>query len=318
MPSDLPGRAGPRGSHAGAAPGAALAGAESPGRVLPFGAFYGRPDVRRAAPGLEVAVLDADPHRVVERHAHAEAHFVFVLAGLYVSTAAGAPAVSAGPLLVYNPAGTTHRDRFEALRGASRRGGPQFEGRFLTLSVGADLVDAAATDGRAPEAATVLRDPDALALARRLARAVTGDESGREALLGESLALTLLAAAAPGRRSERTDVAAAPPRWLAVARELLDDRCGEAVRVADLARAAGVHPVHLARVFRRHLGCTPGEYLRHRRFERAAVLLRETARPLSDVALSCGFADQSHLAHAFRRHAGITPRAYRRAEDRSP
>jgi hypothetical protein len=48
--------------------------------VLPFGTFYGRPDVRRSAPGLEVAVLDADPHRVVERHGHEEAHFVLVLA----------------------------------------------------------------------------------------------------------------------------------------------------------------------------------------------------------------------------------------------
>jgi hypothetical protein len=57
--------------------------------VLPFGTFYGRVDVRRHAPGLEIAVLNADPHRVVERHSHEEAHFVLVLSGLYVSTAAG-------------------------------------------------------------------------------------------------------------------------------------------------------------------------------------------------------------------------------------
>jgi AraC family transcriptional regulator len=69
--------------------------------------------------------------------------------------------------------------------------------------------------------------------------------------------------------------------------------------------------VHLARVFRRHLGCTPGDYLRRRRLERAAVLLRETARPLSDVALHCGFADQSHFANAFKRHTGVTPGSYR-------
>jgi carbonic anhydrase len=64
-----------------------------------------------------------------------------------------------------------------------------------------------------------------------------------------------------GREPDRGDAAATPPRWLAVARELLDDHCGEAVRVAERARAAGVHPVHLARVFRRYLGCTPGDYL---------------------------------------------------------
>ena len=83
------------------------------------------------------------------------------------------------------------------------------------------------------------------------------------------------------------------------------------MRVAEFARAAGVHPVHLARVFRQYLGCTPGDYLRRPRLERAAVLLRETPRPLSDVALSCGFADQSHLANAFKRHTGVTPGAYR-------
>jgi AraC family transcriptional regulator len=139
---------------------------------------------------------------------------------------------------------------------------------------------------------------------------VAADASGDEGLLalhGESLALTLLAAVAP----DRSRRGATPPAWLAVARELLDDRCGEAVRIAELARAAGVHPVHLARVFRRHLGCTPGEYLRRRRLERAAVLLRETARPLSDVALGCGFADQSHFANAFKRHTGVTPGTFR-------
>ena len=82
--------------------------------VLAFGTFYGNVNVRRCAPGLDVAVLDVDPHRIVERHSHEEAHFVLVLDGLYVSSASGADAISRGPFLVFNPAGTTHRDRFEA------------------------------------------------------------------------------------------------------------------------------------------------------------------------------------------------------------
>ena len=83
------------------------------------------------------------------------------------------------------------------------------------------------------------------------------------------------------------------------------------MRVAELARAAGVHPVPLARVLRQYLGCTPRDYLRRRRLERAGVLLRETARPRSDVALSRGSADRSHLSTAFERHTGVTPGAYR-------
>lgn len=57
--------------------------------ILPFGSFYGREDVRRSDPGLELSLLRVDPHRIVERHSHDEAHVVLVLDGLYVSTADG-------------------------------------------------------------------------------------------------------------------------------------------------------------------------------------------------------------------------------------
>jgi len=249
-------------------------------------------------------VLDADPDRVVERHAHEEPHFVLVTEGLYISSAVGAPAVSVAPLLVYNPGGTVHRDRFEWRDGTRGR---RFEGRFLTLSIDTSLASAASADGRLPIVATALTAPEALTTAHRLAHALTSAAPDESGLAAESLALTLLAAAATSRDAR----AGSPPGWLSVARQLLDDRCGEAVRIADLAAAAGVHPVHLARVFRRYMGCTPADYLRQRRLERAATLLRATRRPLSDIALHCGFGDQSHFANAFKRYAGVTPRAYR-------
>lgn len=173
-------------------------------QVLPFGEFYGTLDTRRHAPGLEFSVLNADPYRVVERHSHVDVHFAFVLDGLYVSSADGAEAVSSGPQLIFNPAGTTHTDRFET---RSR----VIDGRFLTLSV------------------------------------------------------------------------------------------------------AGVHPVHLARVFRKFTGCSPAEFVRQRRLERAQVLVRDTMRPLADIAASCGYADQSHFSNVFRRETGHTPGTCRMA-----
>lgn len=72
-----------------------------------------------------------------------------------------------------------------------------------------------------------------------------------------------------------------------------------------------MHPVHLTRTFRRFFGCTPGEYLRERRLEKAASLLAGSRLPLSEVALESGFADQSHLAKAFKRAYGVTPSEYR-------
>jgi AraC family transcriptional regulator len=171
-------------------------------------------------------------------------------------------------------------------------------------------MDLSRREGRVLEIATAVRDVRTIALAERLARACHA-HSTDATLLREALALSLLAAVSPDRAAAA--VLSSPPGWLAVAREQLDDRCDEAVRIAEIAQACGVHPVHLARVFRRYLGCSPGDYLRRRRLARSSVLLRETDRPLSDIALSSGYSDQSHLAKAFKADTGLTLMTYRQS-----
>jgi AraC family transcriptional regulator len=101
------------------------------------------------------------------------------------------------------------------------------------------------------------------------------------------------------------------PIWLARARELIHDSFHEPIRVAEIARLVNIHPVVLARGFRVHLGISPGGYLRRLRLDWAASELKVTERPVSDIALEAGFADQSHFTRAFRRYAGLTPRQYR-------
>ncbi|MFZ2988917.1 helix-turn-helix domain-containing protein [Ideonella sp.] len=266
---------------------------------LPFGGFYGRLDRRRHAPGMDIALLDVDPHRVVERHSHDEAHFVFVLDGLYASKAAGAPALSAGRALIFNPAGTTHRDRFEARERV-------MGGQFLTISVASDLVQAAQQEAGVAPQAIALKAAGALALAERLTTEL-GHEGVDAALTHESLVLALLAEVATQRAREWRDA----PAWLTIARERLDDALGEEIRMAEIASVAGVHPVHLARVFRQFVGMTPADYLRQRRLACARTLLRETRRPIAEIALACGFVDQSHFTTAFRRACRQTPGAFR-------
>jgi AraC family transcriptional regulator len=268
--------------------------------VLPYGQFYGRFQAMRHVAGFELAVLDADPTRHVERHSHEEAHFVLLLDGLYRSTALGAPALSVGPTLVYNPPGTTHRDRFEP-----REGG--VAGRFFTLSVAAHRLGTAELHSPLLGAATCLSPREGVAIARRIVvECARWDRCSP--LAAEGLALELLALVSRRRQSDETRA----PGWVVAARELLLDRLDDDLRIDEVARAARVHPVHLARVFRRVYGRTPGDFVRHHRLERAASLLRETRRPISEVALSSGFADQSHLSHAFKRRFGVTPGAYRR------
>ena len=80
-----------------------------------------------------------------------------------------------------------------------------------------------------------------------------------------------------------------------------------------VARAAGVHPTHLMRVFRRFHGCTLGDYVRQRRIDFACGRLTATDAPLVEVALAAGFCDQSHFTKTFKRATGLTPSEYRKA-----
>ncbi len=102
------------------------------------------------------------------------------------------------------------------------------------------------------------------------------------------------------------------PRWLADARSYLHDP-GQVGSLSELATAVGVHPVTLARGFRKAYGCSVGAYLRWLRVARAAHELTETDAPLAEIALAAGFADQSHFSNVFRREMGLSPSAFRRA-----
>jgi len=81
-----------------------------------------------------------------------------------------------------------------------------------------------------------------------------------------------------------------------------------AIRIADLARDAGVSERQLERRFRARVGLTPRMARRIARFLRAThILSRNPDTPWQDMLLACGFYDQPHLIHEFRTFAGVTP-----------
>jgi AraC family transcriptional regulator len=228
------------------------------------------------------------PEDEVARHTHLEAHFVLVLAGGYMSSAVGAPLVSSAPLLVFNPPGTTHQDRF--LHG---------RGEFLAVSGGE-----ATAQGRA----IAVTDPAAHFLARSIARDLRMGTGSRFSLEARALSLTA-AVTSPG--DEHALGATQPPGWLRTAFELIFLGDDPGLTVQDVAVAVGVHRVHLARVFRTFLECAPGEALRGRRLERAAAVLGHTTASLAEAADATGYADQAHMTRAFRQRLGSTPSAWR-------
>ncbi|HWC64958.1 MAG TPA: AraC family transcriptional regulator [Thermoanaerobaculia bacterium] len=92
---------------------------------------------------------------------------------------------------------------------------------------------------------------------------------------------------------------------------LIDRSFPTPVGVSALARRLGVSVSTLAHEFRRQERCSIGEYVRRRRLEFARRLLRETAIPISSVALEAGFCDQAHLTREFKKAFGIPPAAFR-------
>ena len=91
----------------------------------------------------------------------------------------------------------------------------------------------------------------------------------------------------------------------------LDAHAADDIDLAEAAAQAGLSSFHFLRVFRAVLGVTPHQYLIRARLRRAARLLADPARSITDIALDVGFADLSNFVRTFHRAAGVSPGAFR-------
>lgn len=126
------------------------------------------------------------------------------------------------------------------------------------------------------------------------------------ALTVDSLIWELLAAASGFQMLER-----GAPHWWQRMLDRVHDEFQRELRISDLAHEADVHPVHLARVFRRRYRRTPGEYVQRLRVRFASERLSLSDEGIADIAADAGFADQSHLTRIFKRYARMSPGQFR-------
>ena len=132
--------------------------------------------------------------------------------------------------------------------------------------------------------------------------------------LGLALAASVLAWGGTGDARSRTprDGPKARQKVLAAITRIEQASAGN-LRLADLAAGAGLDPFSFLRLFKRETGVTPYRFLLQTRLRRAIELLRDTSRPITDIAFDVGFGDLSNFINAFRREVGVSPRGYRRA-----
>jgi AraC family transcriptional regulator len=94
---------------------------------------------------------------------------------------------------------------------------------------------------------------------------------------------------------------------------MMHARLATRLTIADVARECRLTPSYFAKAFRRTTGMSPLQYLTDLRVQKAKSLLQSSTLPLADIAIICGFGDQSYFTRVFTRSVGTSPGAWRRA-----
>lgn len=107
------------------------------------------------------------------------------------------------------------------------------------------------------------------------------------------------------------EVSRTAPLWLERAKDAVQSDFERGISLQDLAAEAEVHPVHLAREFRRRYGCSVGEYIRRLRIEAACHRLTHSDASIAEIALNTGLSSHAHFSRTFTVLTGVPPRRCR-------
>jgi AraC family transcriptional regulator len=238
--------------------------------LLSFGAFNGEQCAAIDADGISLAEFADRAEERIERHTHESAHFQFILKGAYITSARGLADVCGPPTVIFNPAGTTHRDRFHT------RGGT-----FLTLSIDQSIVRQVGGHRALCERALGFSHGEVPWLGARLYRELRMPDDDSPAII-TGLGLELLSNVV----RKRLRGARGPARWLTAAFDMIQECSSEKLTLQGMASAAGVPPISFGRCFRKAFGCSAGEMLRRTRVARAEELLRRRTLPIGVMPLT--------------------------------
>lgn len=265
-------------------------------------------DWARFQPGALAGITLMKAHfteHAFERHSHETYSVGVTLSGVQTFHCGGSLHASLpGDVILFNP-----DEAHDGQRGTQEGFG------YAMLYVPADVMQecrdrdagiAPALHFRAP----VVRDA---AMGRELHRAIGAAGQGQESLRAQELTRTVLTRLLQrhGQAVSAHRPAAAGAARMNRVRDFICGHFDQDLTVEALAREAGLSRVHLTRAFTRQFGMPPHIYLNAVRIHRAQDALR-AGRPLAEVAVACGFADQSHFSRRFKGSVGLAPGAWLR------
>lgn len=242
--------------------------------------------------GIHLAATDYEPHESQPNHCHNTTSITLVLAGaVEESTRFGTHTGRVCSVLV-KPGEVYHADRY----------GPAPVRTFQVilnprrLPVAMPTLEYGWHEAGAPARAMI----DLLTMAR--------SDTGNDRHAVETAVSDLLATVS----AENGPDTSTAPSWITDLTARIDCHPETRVSVQALAEAHRLHPVSVARSFRRHVGCSITNYVRRRRVVRACRLMQSGDRNLAEIALLAGFSDQAHLTRTFRTELGLPPARFRR------
>ena len=233
-------------------------------------------------------------------HSHADARVVVLLRGTFEERYENSTRLCTTGTAIYRPPGERHSQVFTSERGS-----------YVSAAIperwfaDVDCSDLLSNRG------TAVRNHRVAHLGRMISVAAARTDRWSNASVA---GLVLQVLAEIGRH--RSIVSSSRQPWIDRVCEAIKRQPGASWPLAKVAALAGVHPSHLVREFRGHVGTTVGEFVRSERLEAARRLIERTPIPLAEVSIAAGFYDQGHLGRVFKGTYGLTPAEYRRAARR--
>lgn len=265
--------------------------------ALPAGIFHGTVSGYRQLQGFTLVETQYYGKVQIPSHWHERAYFCLVVRGAFIENSENQTHICESSALLFHPAGERHADWFLSEKGTC-----------FNIEVDRDHMEARYGDIQLPEGPVMYQNRQVNWLARQLHTEFRRGASASD-LIFEGFALAMLGASLRETLSAAHSVS---PSWHRRVVDLLQARFQENLDLATIAAEVDVHPVHLARVFRRYEGCTVGAYVRNLRIEYACRQLLTSDEALSTIAHAAGFADQSHFSRSFKQRMGLSPSVYRK------
>jgi AraC family transcriptional regulator len=265
--------------------------------------YLGKVSTHRKLTNFALAESSYSAGQTLSWHSHERAFISIALQGSYTEQWSSSTLYCRAGQVIFHVAGEEHCNRFFG-QGA----------RSLNLEIMPAFLERLKDLGMRTDARIAFCSSRFALLGLRMYAEACRYDSGSEFMI-EGLAMELL-----GELLRRQDEGLSTPSsdWLEFVRDIIHERYREPLSLRELAAEAKVHPVHVARAFRKRYGCCVGDYLRQMRVAGACRDLANSDMGMAEIAGRNGFSDQSHLCRVVKQYTGVSPSRHRRGEVRAP